>query len=114
MRACDSWHDLAYQTLVIVTVRICYIFELGPSKRIFRDSNPDLRCVTITLNTRGSIANRWEPAVWLLHDQEDRFKQHVNGRHGNSSSRSFICFICQIPLKSRQALDNQFITSICN
>jgi hypothetical protein len=35
----------------------CYIFELGPSKRIFRDSNPDLRCVTITLNTRGSIAN---------------------------------------------------------
>jgi hypothetical protein len=36
----------------------CYIFELGPSKRIFRDSNPDLRCVTITLNTRGSIANK--------------------------------------------------------
>jgi hypothetical protein len=32
-------------------------FELGPSKRIFRDSNPDLRCVTITLNTHGSIAN---------------------------------------------------------
>jgi hypothetical protein len=39
----------------------CYIFELGPSKRIFRDSNPDLRCVTITLNTRGSIANRKGP-----------------------------------------------------
>jgi hypothetical protein len=37
--------------------RHCYIFELGPSKRIFRDSNPDLRCATITLNTRGSIAN---------------------------------------------------------
>jgi hypothetical protein len=35
----------------------CYIFELGPSKRIFRDSNPDLRCVTITLNTLGSIDN---------------------------------------------------------
>jgi hypothetical protein len=39
----------------------CYIFELGPSKRIFRDSNPDLRCVTITLNTLGPIANNIAP-----------------------------------------------------
>jgi hypothetical protein len=43
-------------------------------------------------------------------NQEDRFKQHVNGKHGNSSSRSFICSICQIPLKSKQALDNHLIT----
>jgi hypothetical protein len=44
--------------IILAETRDCYIFELGPSKRIFRDSNPDLRCVTITLNTRGSIANR--------------------------------------------------------
>jgi hypothetical protein len=50
----------------IKCIHRCYIFELGPSKRIFRDSNPDLRCVTITLNTRGSIANnhgRFEPVI---------------------------------------------------
>jgi hypothetical protein len=40
---------------VEVSLSICYIFELGPTKRVFRDSNLDLRCVTITLNTRRSI-----------------------------------------------------------
>jgi hypothetical protein len=60
----------------------CYIFELGPSKRIFRDSNPDLRCVTITLNTRGSIANRHQqmpgvPRVRLAtHHHARRHRSH--------------------------------------
>jgi hypothetical protein len=32
---------------------VCYIFELGPSKRIFRDSNPDLRlCYHYTKHPR--------------------------------------------------------------
>jgi hypothetical protein len=46
-----------------LTAQLCYTFELGPTKRIFRDSNPDLRCVTITLNTCGSIADIVATAV---------------------------------------------------
>jgi hypothetical protein len=54
-----------------------YVFELGPSKRIFRDSNPDLRCVTITLNTRGSIANK------VIRSQSE--KAHPARRHSAQS-----------------------------
>lgn len=44
---------LASSSAVVITQ-----FEPGPPKRIFRDSNPDLRCVTITLNTREHLLTR--------------------------------------------------------